>query len=117
VAAHGIDTELDVAEDLDVSPEIEQLLFRAAAEAVRNVQRHSDAQSVAVRVSATADRVRLEVSDDGVGFSAAEREQRQAEGHVGLTLLEELANRRGGSLDVSSAPGEGTRFVLEVSLP
>jgi len=115
VAAHGIDTELDVPEDLDVSPEIEQLLFRAAAEAVRNVQRHSDAQHVAVRAITTDDRVRLEVSDDGVGFSAAEREQRRAEGHVGLTLLEELAGRRGGSLDVSSAPGEGTRFVLEVA--
>lgn len=115
VNAQGMATELDVPEDLDVSSETEQLLFRAAAEAVRNVQRHSDAEHVVVRVSTTDDRVRLEVSDDGVGFSAVEREERKAEGHVGLTLLEELAGRLGGSLDVSSAPGEGTRFVLEVA--
>jgi signal transduction histidine kinase len=114
VDAQGIETELDMPEELDVSPETEQLLFRATAEAVRNAQRHSKAQHVVVRISATDDLVRLEVSDDGVGFSAAERGERQAQGHVGLTLLEDLAIRRGGGLDVSSTAGEGTRFVLEV---
>jgi two-component system NarL family sensor kinase len=114
VAAHGIETELDVPDDLHLSPETEQLLFRAAAEAVRNVQHHSQARHVTVRVSATEDRVRLDVSDDGIGFSATQQEQRRAQGHIGLTLLEELVSRRGGSLDITSSTGEGTSVVLEV---
>ncbi len=52
--------------------------------------------------------------DDGAGFAPAERERRRAEGHVGLSLLEELAASVGGRLDVRSAPGEGTTFTLEV---
>jgi signal transduction histidine kinase len=56
----------------------------------------------------------LEVVDDGAGFAPAERERRRDEGHVGLSLLEELAARAGGRLDVRSAPGEGTTFALEL---
>jgi signal transduction histidine kinase len=54
------------------------------------------------------------VTDDGRGFSPAEREARAKGGHVGLTLLEDLAAQAGGNLDVRSAPGEGTTVELEV---
>jgi two-component system NarL family sensor kinase len=69
---------------------------------------------VAVTIEAEGDLVRLSVSDDGGGFSQAEREQRVAEGHIGLTLLQELAERHGGTLRIASAAGGGTSFVLEV---
>ena len=69
---------------------------------------------MSVRVDRTDGAARLEVVDDGTGFTKARREQSRAEGHVGLSLLEELASRMGGALDVRSAPGEGTSFVLEV---
>jgi two-component system NarL family sensor kinase len=114
LAAHGIRTDLSVSDDLHLRPEVEQLLFRAAAEAVRNVHRHSKATRVAVTIEAEGDLVRLSVSDDGGGFSQAEREQRVAEGHIGLTLLQELAERHGGTLRIASAAGGGTSFVLEV---
>jgi len=58
--------------------------------------------------------VRLEVTDDGRGFAPGERERRREEGHVGLSLLEELAARAGGGLDIRSAPDEGTTFRLEL---
>ena len=67
--------------------------------------------------SATAERVRLQIVDDGVGFSESRCAQRQAEGHVGLALLTSVAAGRGGTLDVESEPGAGTRFVLEVPRP
>ena len=114
LAAKGIETELDVPTEIEVSVEMEQLLFRAAAEAIRNVQRHSQAKHVAVRIRATADTLRLVVADDGVGFSASEREDRRGQGHVGLSLLEELARRRGGHLELDSATGTGTSLMLEL---
>ena len=57
---------------------------------------------------------RLDVTDDGVGFTQAERDQSRADDHVGLSLLEEFAARMGGTLEVRSAPGEGTTFFVEV---
>ena len=78
------------------------------------MRRHAAASKVSIRVSCDNGLARLTVVDDGAGFTAAQREQSRAEGHVGLALLEELAARQGGRLDVGSAPGAGTTFVLEV---
>jgi len=115
--ATGIETSLDIAGDVALSEETELLFYRAAGEAIRNVVRHSGAKRVSVRIDATGGRARLEVMDDGVGFASADRERSRAEGHVGLSLLEELAARMRGSLEVQSAPGAGTSFVMEVPGP
>jgi len=56
------------------------------------------------------------VSDDGRGFSADALSRRREEGHLGLTLLEDLAVEAGGRLDVDSAPGNGTRITMELPL-
>lgn len=114
LSTRGIEARLDVPDDLQVTREVELVLFRAAGEAIRNVQRHADARHVSVQVSRDVRSARLVVVDDGAGFAPAERERRRSEGHVGLSLLEELAVSVGGSLDVRSAPGEGTTFILEV---
>jgi signal transduction histidine kinase len=54
------------------------------------------------------------VTDDGSGFAASAREERSAEGHLGLTLLEDIVAQAGGTLDVRSAPGAGTTVHLEL---
>jgi two-component system NarL family sensor kinase len=115
LAAGGVATELEVAPDARIEPDAERLLYRAAAEAIRNVQAHAGAKRVSVRVGGEDGTVRLEIVDDGVGFAPAERERKRDEGHVGLSLLEELARRTGGRLEVRSAPGQGTTFDLEVA--
>lgn len=110
----GIETSLDVDGARELPEEVEALLYRAAGEAIRNVERHAGASRVSVRIGQDDGVARLEVADDGVGFTVEERERRRAEGHVGLTLLEELAERLGGQVEVRSAPGSGTTFVVEV---
>ncbi len=111
--ARGVETSLDVETGLDLTDDVELLVYRAAGEALRNVERHARASRVAVRVDSHEGSTRLVVRDDGRGFTSGERDRRREEGHVGLSLLEELAGRIGGSLDVSSAPGAGTTFTLE----
>ncbi len=108
-----------IATDLRVDPAGAQasdaLVYRAAREGLRNVQAHAGAQRVDVVVTRTdAGPVRLVVRDDGCGFAPAERERREAEGHVGLSLLAGLADRAGGRLSVHSEPGSGTTLELEV---
>jgi signal transduction histidine kinase len=115
LVAAGIATELYVADGAAAGSARDALIYRAAREAVRNAQAHADATMVCVEVSnPTPNTTRLVVSDDGRGFAPGDRARRQADGHVGLTLLEGLVRQVEGSLSVTSEPGEGTRLQLEV---
>lgn len=115
--ARGVAVTLDVPADLPVDEATEQLLYRAAGEAIRNAERHSKAGRLSLRLSEERGRLRLEVEDDGIGFAPERRDEARAQGHVGLSLLEELVTRSGGTLEIRSAPGAGTTFVLEVPGP
>jgi signal transduction histidine kinase len=115
LVADGILIELYVADSAAAGSAGDPLIYRAAREAVRNVQSHADATMVCVEVSnPTPKTTRLVVSDDGRGFDAGQRARRQANGHVGLTLLEGLVKQVDGTLVVASEPGSGTRLELEV---
>ena len=113
LSASGVDVTLDIVDDR-LPGDTEVLFYRAASEALRNVERYAGASHVRIRVTSAAGTARLEVVDDGVGFTPDDRDASRAEGHVGLSLLDELATRAGGSLDVTSRPGDGTSLVLEV---
>jgi two-component system NarL family sensor kinase len=114
--SRGVDTTLDVQAPLDCGDEVETLVYRSAQEAVRNTIRHARANHVEVRVTADNSSTRLEVFDDGVGFDAESAAARRRGGHVGLRLLSELVADAGGHVDVASAPGAGTRVVVELPL-
>jgi two-component system, NarL family, sensor kinase len=110
----GLQTGLVVDPELGLSETTEAQVFRAAREALRNVLVHADARRVDVGVTREDGVARLVVADDGRGFSADSLPQRREEGHLGLTLLADLAAEAGGSLDVDSAPGRGTRIEMTV---
>ena len=101
--------------ELDLPSGAEDVLFRGAQEALRNVAKHSAARRVEVAVSVVDGIAALSVRDDGRGFLAAER-QDGGDRHFGLRLLEDLVAEREGRLEVDSAPGAGTSFHLEVPL-
>ena len=88
----------------------EVVLLRAVQEALTNVRRHAGASRVVVRLVPESGDVRLEVADDGQGFSPG-----SAEG-FGLAGMRGRAVDVGGDVDVSSAPGAGTRVVVRVPL-
>ena len=92
----------------------EPLLFRILPGGIKTVGRAPRADFVVDAPLVSRLHCRLTVQDDGAGFSPADRQARRREGHVGLSLLEELATTVGGQLDVDSAPGKGTTFTLVV---
>ena len=63
--ARGVEVRLDVPADLALPEGAEQLLYRAAGEALRNVAAHADAGHVGVSVVRDDGRARLRVQDDG----------------------------------------------------
>lgn len=106
---------LDVPDALRLPPASEQAVFRCAQEALRNVAAHSGAHHVAVRLAADgAGLATLVVEDDGCGFTPDELASRQAEGHLGLAVLRDVAADAGGHVDIESRPGGGTRVQLVV---
>jgi signal transduction histidine kinase len=79
------------------------------AEALTNTAKHAAAAHVAVAVTAGEDRLRVEIADDGVGGADPARGS-------GLRGLADRVEAFGGTLQVESAPGHGTRLVAEIPL-
>jgi signal transduction histidine kinase len=113
ISATGLEGRLDVRPDLELPYEIEELLFRTAQEALRNVHRHADAREVWITVDVSGHRAVLEVSDDGRGFKPADQ---HANGHFGLRMMGDIVRDAGGDFEIVSAPGEGTSVRAEVPL-
>jgi two-component system NarL family sensor kinase len=116
IEARGIGVDLEVSVGPDLPADVESLLFRCAQESVRNILAHADAHNVTVKVASDAAAARLEIDDDGAGFSANDHEEARADGHLGLHILEDLVRDARGTFAVDSEPGEGTRVRLEVPL-
>jgi two-component system NarL family sensor kinase len=89
-------------------------LYRAADEALRNVTQHADARSAIVRLAYDAREgvVSLEVEDDGRGVDMRTNDPLQA--GLGLFSAKAVLALAGGELQISSAPGLGTRILARV---
>jgi PAS domain S-box-containing protein len=91
----------------------ESELYRIVQEALNNVIKHAQATQVNVRVIGEADRVRITVEDDGVGFDV---ESAEHAGGQGFRNMHERAASIGASCSFDSIPGRGTKVTIEVKL-
>ena len=89
-------------------------LLRIAQEATTNAIRHAGAREIVLLLEYQPDAVRLEISDDGIGFQP-EAVLSQA-GHFGLRGIRARAKTLQGTLTVTSAAGEGTTIRVLVPL-
>jgi signal transduction histidine kinase len=106
--------DLPLPVDINVaSPQLPQRVAAAAyyvcAEALANTAKHAAAARVTVAVTASEDRVRVEIADDGVGGADPARGS-------GLRGLADRVETLGGTLQVESVPGRGTRLAAEIPL-
>lgn len=97
----------------DLEPDTETACFRVGQEAITNVLRHARARNVWVRLySAAGDRLALSIRDDGHGFDLDAVKSRAASGaSLGLVSMEERIALASGTLELRSAPGQGTVLV------
>lgn len=98
-------------------PQVETALYRIVQEALTNVARHAQAETVSVLLERKANRLVIIVEDDGKGFDV-ERLLRSGspEEKLGLFGMRERANLIGGELTIESSPGAGTTVFVEVPL-
>lgn len=113
--SEGLSVTLDVADPAGYSAPVDELLFRACQEGLRNIQAHANAKTVSVRVGREDGRAVLEVIDDGRGVDTAPGRVSRTGGHMGLHILRDLVQNAGGTL--SLAPGRPGGTVLRVEVP
>ena len=90
---------------------IGESLFRIAQEALNNVSKHASAKKIAVRLAQVGQGIKMEINDDGSGFNPESRIRPTA---VGLSGISERVKSIGGSLEIESAPCQGTMVAITV---
>jgi signal transduction histidine kinase len=112
--ASGIEIDCDLArprvKDERPTPVVETAVYRLVQEALNNVSKHSMARHAELAVRARRSAIEIELSDDGVGF-----EPSLAREGFGLVGMRERAGLLGGTLEIDSTKGSGTR--LHASIP
>lgn len=114
LAGHRDRGQLRVEAELDEvgKPPAQELLYRAARELVGNAVKHARASGVRVRLKRIGDVIELWVSDDGAGFDPAVLDARITQGHIGLASLIARVTAIGGTVEIDTAPGHGTRVTV-----
>jgi hypothetical protein len=98
--------------DVAYSKDVSTAAFRIVQEALTNIARHSGAASASIVARHADEELQLEISDDGRGMDVA-RSRRE---HLGLVGMSERAHMLGGSMEIDSAPGRGTRISVRLPL-
>jgi len=106
----GIEMDILITGNDDLSLEIREALFRIVQEALANTARHSSAHQASISLEYGADIIEMVIKDNGHGFDTSVQY-----GGLGLYSMRERAEVLGGSITVESSPEQGTKIV--VTLP
>jgi signal transduction histidine kinase len=115
---HGLIVEVSKSpEPKPLDNENRVLIFKVVRELMLNSVKHGQARNLRVALGREEHNLVIEVGDDGVGFTppATGVEMKKA-GGFGLFSIKERLQHLGGSLQVESAPGRGTRISLVIPL-
>lgn len=94
-------------------PAVEVGLYRIAQEALQNALRHASASRINLRLETSSENVRLTVEDNGMGFAIEDA----TASRFGLVGMRERTRLLGGTFQIESSPGAGTRITAEAPLP
>jgi signal transduction histidine kinase len=90
------------------------VLYRVAQEALTNVARHAQASTVNMIISEIPGAIRMEVNDDGKSFQVLRTLSSRRHKRLGLIGMRERVEMVGGTLEIESAPGQGTSVRVEI---
>lgn len=112
----GLAVEVEAEEVLPLLHEdLRVLLFQIVRELLFNVVKHAGVNSARVALAQADGELRIEVSDQGRGFSA-DYEHGSQRTSQGLSRIEQRLQLLGGRTKIASTPGQGTRITLFVPL-
>jgi PAS domain S-box-containing protein len=109
-ARHEIEVHTALCDEPDGPLWMKDALYRIAQESLHNTIKHARAENVGLLLEQETEGTMLEVRDDGIGFDPSG----SFPGHLGLKSMRERAERLGGTLEVESRLGNGTRILVRV---
>ena len=117
--SRGISVRCEFASsETRLAPETETALFRVVQEAVTNIAKHAQADTVLIQCAERDGMLTIEIEDDGQGFDPSTLPPPAArERGLGLLGMRERVELLGGTLILDSAPGQGARIAVSVPLP
>ncbi len=101
-----------IEQEITLSPTVFEAVCQMANEALSNVTRHAHAQHIHVTAEQSDHTFQLAISDDGKGFDLAQVERE--DGGLGLRNMQQRARLHGGTVEIKTAPGKGTKFILRL---
>ena len=111
--AHGVAMTCTAEGDFrTITPDAALCVYRIAQEALRNVIAHAGARRADVRLLQAGDQAEVTIADDGRGFDATNRVDRDK--GLGLVSISERARSIGGTVSVVSALNQGTRVQAKI---
>ncbi len=115
----GIAVRCECAEiDQRFTPEFEIAVFRVVQEAITNIARHAEAETVLIECEPSGGDLVIDIEDDGRGFDpAAVTTSADTQRGLGLLGMRERVELVGGTVSVDSAPGRGTHVSVRVPMP
>ena len=108
---NDIVANLSVRSERPLPLETEQAIYRVIQEALANVSRHSQAKRVDISLVYNTDSLQISIADDGRGFDVNQR----AKGMGFRSMRERIGSIR-GTIQTQSAPGQGTRVLVQVPI-
>jgi signal transduction histidine kinase len=109
--SHHLQVQTELCREPALPVEAKEALYRIAREVLFNIVKHAQARHVKLSMACCEESVRLEISDDGIGFDP----NALFPGHLGLHSIRERVGRLDGTVEIDSAPGQGT--CVRVFLP
>lgn len=98
-----------------LSPATELQLIRIIQEALTNVRKHTTASKTVIRIESLGEEAKITIEDDGQGFDLDTLDEESVR-HFGLEFMRERAESVGGTLEIETKPGEGTKVIVKVPL-
>ena len=100
-----------------LAPAVETALFRIIQEALHNITKHAEAHNVKIQLGVRAGKITAIVEDDGKGFDVESIFGSRIEGRsLGLLGIQERASLLGGTFNIESQVGHGTRLIVEIPI-
>jgi CheY-like chemotaxis protein len=116
----GIPIDIDVPQEIKrLSPDAEVAVFRVLQESLTNVDRYANTSKARLRLSTTADEIRLEIEDYGKGIQAPRsKSPQESVPHLGVGIqgMTERIRQFGGRLEITSSPRHGTLVTATIPL-